>query len=242
LETKLFTGEQTSQIEQLDQYLKTLSIELKKHCELKPQLKLNNLESNVISIDKATKPLESYLKQAFELYNAVVPLPVGSIGGPMDSKIIDRTQSAMLESWFGRYASLKLLLRGSKDGWTKQVFNQKRGSYQHTVCLIKATTGKIFGGYSDQTLEKIKENLLKMLSCFQFVTKRSIPINLKIAHKLRCVLQVGIYFCLGGVRMIWQFTKIVTQLHQATQVPLVIIMTIKAEQKQNLLGQSTALQ
>jgi hypothetical protein len=175
LETKLFTGEQNTQIEQLDNYLKHLSIELKRQCELKPQLKLTTSENKLPSIDTVTKPLESYIKEAFELCNEVGPLPVGFIGGPMDSKIIDGPQSAMLQSWFGRYVSLKLLLRGSTDGWTKQIFNQKCGSYKHTVCLIKETNGKIFGGYSDQTFGEDKGKPTKDAFLFSISNKEMYP-------------------------------------------------------------------
>jgi hypothetical protein len=175
LETKLFNGEHTTQIEQLDKYLKELSIELKRQCELKPQLKLTDPENNLPTIDTVKKPLDSYLKEAFELYNAVVPLPVGYIGGAMDSKIINSTQGNMLMSWFGRYVSLKLLLRGSKDGWTKQIFKEKCGSYKHTVCLMKATTGKIFGGYADQSLGEDVGKPTKDAFLFSISNKEKYP-------------------------------------------------------------------
>jgi hypothetical protein len=47
--------------------------------------------------------------------------------------------------------TLKLLYRGSKDGYTHTAFHQKCDNSQHTITVVENTYGKILGGYTDQT-------------------------------------------------------------------------------------------
>jgi hypothetical protein len=49
-----------------------------------------------------------------------------------------------------------LLLRGSVDGFSSQVFKQKCQNKGKMICIVKDTNGKIFGGYTDIDFEYSK--------------------------------------------------------------------------------------
>ncbi len=46
-----------------------------------------------------------------------------------------------------------LLLRGSVDGFSSQVFHQKCDKKGKMMCIVKDTNGKIFGGYTELDFE-----------------------------------------------------------------------------------------
>ncbi len=46
---------------------------------------------------------------------------------------------------------MRLLYRGSRDGFEANDFHKKCDNQGKTICLIKASNGKVFGGYADMS-------------------------------------------------------------------------------------------
>ena len=46
------------------------------------------------------------------------------------------------------------MLRGSTDGFDSEIFHLKCDNKGKMVCIIKDTTGKIFGAYTDVNFDK----------------------------------------------------------------------------------------
>jgi hypothetical protein len=65
------------------------------------------------------------------------------------STILNETDKSQLYSWFnGKVSKLTLLLRGSVDGFSKEMFHFKCDNYEHTLVIVKSTSGNVFGGYA----------------------------------------------------------------------------------------------
>jgi hypothetical protein len=109
------------------------------------------------------KLLESYLNPNSEP-NDNISLPrFGNIDGIIDSKIINLIIASLISRWIdndtkSKFACVrelylpyefKLLLRGSRDGFTPKTFHELCDDIPHTVTLIKLKeTEKIIGGYN----------------------------------------------------------------------------------------------
>jgi hypothetical protein len=60
--------------------------------------------------------------------------------------------TTLFKNWLpSQEFTLKLLYRGSKDGYSGAAFHQKCDNIQHTISMIATNYGKTIGGYSDQT-------------------------------------------------------------------------------------------
>jgi len=70
------------------------------------------------------------------------------------SKIITKDEDReLLKKWLGNEKDMKfkLLYRASGKTYTFDNFNSKCHNIPHTIVIIRSDTGKIFGGYADQT-------------------------------------------------------------------------------------------
>jgi len=71
----------------------------------------------------------------------------------IDSTILTRTEDkAIIKQWLKDYGSpkLKLLYRGSRDGFDAETFHYKCGDYAPTLTVIKSNFQRVFGGFTDQ--------------------------------------------------------------------------------------------
>jgi hypothetical protein len=72
-------------------------------------------------------------------------------GKLMESAILSAEQVVKLMKLckFKRSARWKLLYRGSRDGFGSESFHYKCDSLPHTLVVVRATNGNVFGGYTD---------------------------------------------------------------------------------------------
>ena len=70
--------------------------------------------------------------------------------------ILDRSHIKMLKKWLGLKGGIKCrrLYQAGKHGFTPAEFHRRCDNRGPTITLIKTTTGKIFGGYTDQPWNK----------------------------------------------------------------------------------------
>jgi len=64
---------------------------------------------------------------------------------------------------------LELVYRGSRDGFTAAVFHEKADDRGDTVTVVKTTTGRVFGGYTNiPWSNSASQNMQKDSSSFVF--------------------------------------------------------------------------
>lgn len=79
---------------------------------------------------------------------ALAEVEVFSVGNE-SSLILSARQTAALRAQLQGTCELRLLYRGSRDGFNVQSFHQRCDHVARTVTVLKSTEGHVFGGYSD---------------------------------------------------------------------------------------------
>jgi hypothetical protein len=104
-----------------------------------------------------------------------------------------------LMSWLPTKPSkLSLLYRGSRDGFTGTAFHSKADNNQNTIVLVEATTGKIFGGFSDVTWNETND-YNPSSNCFIFsVTDGEKYLNHTSEYATGCCCSSRHYIAFGG--------------------------------------------
>jgi len=131
--------------------LKEMGTMLKQQTTVLPKIEYT-IESNLNDIVKEFKETNTeYFNEKFSLSNAMFEFTMGNVA-LIDSKILKTTdQSLMLKKWISNGSvRFKLLWRGTRDGFTSTAFHAKCDKFKPTITLASATTGKIFGGFTDQ--------------------------------------------------------------------------------------------
>ena len=95
--------------------------------------------------------LDKSLSKFLDLQHEILDLTKGETM-PQSKILTNPEQLNLLKKWLKKdVLNLKLLYRGSKDGFTGNAFHNKCNNKNETITLIKTQTGnKIFGGYLDK--------------------------------------------------------------------------------------------
>ena len=67
----------------------------------------------------------------------------------IESPMLTDYEQMRVKFMFEPKARFELLYRGTKDGFTEQAFGDKCDNQGDTLIIVKATTGQIFGGYTN---------------------------------------------------------------------------------------------
>ena len=59
-----------------------------------------------------------------------------------------------LIKWFDFKINLELILKGSIDGFSNDIFHEKADNKGPTLLIFKSTIGNLFGGYAEQSWNK----------------------------------------------------------------------------------------
>jgi len=83
----------------------------------------------------------------FSLSKGVTPI---NMHGDIDhSSILTLEETDTVMKWLiNPLSQTKLLLRGSRDGYTAKVFHEKCDNKGSTLCIYKSNLNKVFGGFS----------------------------------------------------------------------------------------------
>lgn len=73
------------------------------------------------------------------------------------------------------------MYRGSQDGFSSRRFHSKCDGFSNTLIVVKATTGNIFGGYTESTWDQSYESKCDPNAfIFSLVNEDANPIKIKI--------------------------------------------------------------
>ena len=116
----------------------------------------------------------------------------------IDSTILSKHQSSQIESWLsedGVLGDLKLLYRGSRDGWKASDFHVKCDNKGATITVIRSSDGFIFGGFADKSwtssdiyCESDKAFLFSLKSPSNTVGPTKICIKQNMCSKAMCYI------------------------------------------------------
>jgi len=124
--------------------------------ELTSQTKLDAKKLYDTSFDVVKKELEAQLNAVLEKHFTLteelekLSMEFDELG----SKIITTSEDReLLKKWLGNKKDMKfkLLYRSSGTNYTNANFHSKCDNIPHTITLMKSNTGRILGGYADQT-------------------------------------------------------------------------------------------
>jgi sugar-specific transcriptional regulator TrmB len=145
------TGTLEEKITQMQDKVKDFSEFLKNEIKLRP------------SVSKLMQDLKTQFETSTSDIAVIFEKNKDNLSSPKLSTTINRkifdsvimkqlADHTRLHSWLNpKPLKVKLLYRGSRDGFGSVDFRQKCDNYQHTVTLVESNFGKVFGGYSDQT-------------------------------------------------------------------------------------------
>jgi hypothetical protein len=115
------------------------------------------------TVDKTLKLIQQNLEKSVEtmktqIQNLLKPgFGADTIKEPQNYQVLDsliltnKAEVDILSKWISnKTIKLNLLYRGSRDGFISSVFRTKIENRKPTVTVIEATSGKVFGGYTDQ--------------------------------------------------------------------------------------------
>jgi len=142
------TEDQESKIVEIKADLRAFADVLNNQSNLTPK----SLFNDPASLENFHNEVSALIEKLSELQD-----PVTDISGAklfVDSKLITTAHAASLvKKWFApaiQFPHLHLLYRGSRDGFTPEIFHKRCDGVARTLTVAKSTSGKIFGGYSDQ--------------------------------------------------------------------------------------------
>jgi hypothetical protein len=143
---------------------------------------------------------KSYLDSTIEPSNDILLPRSRNIEGIIDSKIVNLNIASLISRWIdkidvkSKYAytrefylpyKFKLLLRGSRDGFTPKRFHELCDNIPHTVTFIKVKgTEEIIGGYNPliwKSSNKVEYGITKDSFIFSFKSKNNFK-NLILSH------------------------------------------------------------
>jgi hypothetical protein len=149
-------GTMEDKISQVKDKISNYAEFLKKQLNLKP-----SAENSVIEIrgqiEKILHERANYLENNSHKMcsNNIVSLivPVINVIDLVDSVIITQeVVNSLIKSWLPfKEFKLRLLYRGSRDGYESTSFHNKCDNVQHTITIVENNFAKVIGGYSDQT-------------------------------------------------------------------------------------------
>jgi len=100
--------------------------------------------------------LGKFIGSAFEIADPVDDLTFAMSEGGAKSKIIKPNDFAMIKKWLPsefKNKRLKLIYQGTRDGMNPQTFHTNCDKKGPTITLLKLSTGKVIGGFIDQSWE-----------------------------------------------------------------------------------------
>jgi len=128
--------------------------------------------------------LEKSVAKLFELENEIPDLTKGD-SFPNSKILTTPEQLNLLKKWTNKDSlNLKLLYRGTTDGFTGQAFHSKCDGKNETITLVKAQgTNKIFGGYLDEAWQT-QEAWVNSSKCFVFSLTAKEKYTIKAGHEM----------------------------------------------------------
>jgi len=138
------------------------------------------------------KLLKEFNQQSIKVENSIVQRKKELLCG---SKIINRGQFEVLESWLPNYnnLNLKLLYRASEDGMSGPMFHSKCDNKGATITLIKckfdgAVSSSVIGGFIDQSWNSILSYTASQTAFLFSLTAGTPAVKCSIQHS-----QYGLY-------------------------------------------------
>jgi len=122
----------------------------KKHSELKFHDDYNKIKEESKSVKEENKKLSCKIDT---LEKIIVELKVKIAisfenDDKIDTSIINNSDYGLLCGWLGKKVYLKLLYRGSRDGFESQIFHSKCDNQGPTIVVLRTNYQKVIGGVS----------------------------------------------------------------------------------------------
>eukprot|EP00735_Rhodelphis_limneticus_P002877 TRINITY_DN1394_c0_g1::TRINITY_DN1394_c0_g1_i1::g.19999::m.19999 TRINITY_DN1394_c0_g1::TRINITY_DN1394_c0_g1_i1::g.19999 ORF type:complete len:366 (+),score=42.94,TLD/PF07534.11/5e-19,Sec20/PF03908.8/5.8e+03,Sec20/PF03908.8/11,Sec20/PF03908.8/34,Cytochrom_B562/PF07361.6/8.4e+03,Cytochrom_B562/PF07361.6/0.15,FliD_N/PF02465.13/3.1e+03,FliD_N/PF02465.13/0.78 TRINITY_DN1394_c0_g1_i1:65-1099(+) len=137
-------GESPKAAEELGKFLKNFELLQEGLTKVQNQLDLaqqNSLEEINSQLEQVNNILESlHLTYKFN-----------SAKRTDDSVIMSDSEAGQLRTWLrelNKTGNMRVLFRGSRDGFATSTFHQKCDNQGATVTVVKSTSGRIFGGFN----------------------------------------------------------------------------------------------
>jgi hypothetical protein len=142
------SGTLEEQVSKMKDKILTISQSLKEQTCLKPSTS-NFMQSLKSQINELSKNFE---RSKDKLFSNKLSLIANNDPAPnFDSVLLDTdSKKNLFQKWLPSKFKTKLLYRGSRDGYTRDIFHEKCDNFQHTITVFETSHGKMIGGYSDQ--------------------------------------------------------------------------------------------
>jgi len=141
-------------IKEIKESFKGLAQELQRQANSVPKTKFCDQAAIDDSLRQFREATDSLMEDLVEIDDQISELSFTNFV-TMDSKLIKKQEDFnLLKKWLApnnQHVNLKLLYRGSRDGMSSQAFHKKCDNHAETLTIVKSQSGRIFGGYSDQT-------------------------------------------------------------------------------------------
>jgi len=167
-ETKILEGTMEQKTAAIKNGLKEMATSLKEQAATLPIIEYTVEGSLEELLNKFKETNNPFLQDNFSIAKAMFEFTMGNVV-LIDSKILKSADQALLmKKWVSDGSvRFKLLWRGTRDGFTSKAFQDKCNKFKPTITLVQATTGNIFGGFSDQDWT-VTSNYKSTLNTFIF--------------------------------------------------------------------------
>ena len=152
IEISMYGNDSETRSKELRIALKEFSSAIVKNCKNFPETCFStNEKANEIK-DKLQATVAPLFENILEITHPIDSLSLSETGR-IGSVIVTKLEEVkLLRSWCGTgLLKFKLLYRGTKDGFTSDIFHKKCDENKPTLTIIKSHNNKVFGGYSDQS-------------------------------------------------------------------------------------------
>jgi len=131
--------------------LKDMADVLKVQASTVPKINFT-IESNLASLIKEFREQNQvFFENNLTLADSIPEFTISSIVS-IDSKIVKKhSDASLLKKWISNgTVKFKLIYRGSRDGFTSDVFHKKCDAFKPTLTIVQSSIkDKIFGGFTD---------------------------------------------------------------------------------------------
>ena len=152
IEISMYGNDPETRSKELRIALKEFSSAIVKNCKNFPETCFStNEKANEIK-DKLQATVAPLFENILEITHPIDSLSLSETGR-IGSLIVTKPEEVkLLRTWCGPgMFKFKLLYRGTKDGFSSEVFHKKCDEIMPTLTIIKSHNNKVFGGYSDQS-------------------------------------------------------------------------------------------
>jgi len=141
-------------IKEIKESFKGLAQELQRQANSVPKTKFCDQTALDDSLKRFREATDSLMEDFVEIDDQISELSFTNFM-TIDSKLIKKQEDLnLLKKWLSpnnQHVNLKLLYRGTRDGMDCQTFHKKCDNHAQTLTVVKSDSGRVFGGYSDQT-------------------------------------------------------------------------------------------